>query len=90
MVKVQKQFNEESMALSKNGARVIEHTLLEKQKNTLNLSVTTKMNSKQIMDLNEKRKTIKCLGEKEKNLCNIGRGKEFLDLMKSNNKKLIN
>lgn len=89
MVKVQKQFNEESMALSKNGARVIEHTLLEK-KHTLNLSVTTKMNSKQIMDLNEKRKTIKYLGEKVKNLCNIGRGKEFLDLMKSNNKKLIN
>lgn len=75
MVKVQKQFNEESMALSKNGARVIEHTLLDKKKthtHTLNLSVTTKMNSKQIMDLNEKRKTIKCLGEKEKNLCNIG------------------
>lgn len=90
MVKVQKQFNEESMTLSKNGARVIEHMLLEKQNKTLNLSVTTKMNSKQIMDLNEKCKTMKCLGEKEKNLCNMGRGKEFLDLRKSNNKKLIN
>lgn len=49
----------------------------------LYLVLYTKNNSKWIKDLNKKAKTIKVLDEnKERNLCGLGLGKDFLALTK--------
>ena len=70
------------MTISTNDAGATGH---HKQKMNLNLSLTsyTKINSKQIMDLNIKCKIIKHLGKKNRGekVQALELGKEFLDLI---------
>lgn len=73
-IKVQEQFSGR-IAFPKNGARAIGHTQAKKM--NLNVTQYTKINSKQITDLNIKTTN---LPEKRQDLWDLRLSKEFLDL----------